>query len=182
MKNIILIVYLVAISMSTFAAKITEDELKLGAQGSVLNKDLYFGDSIILRGNDSLNRLEFSDNGVDFVVPMDLNRAQSVGGVKTFTDLPIFSSGIDVNAASTVDGTLDITGNTSVTGAMGVVGDTTLTGDLTVVSTTDGSQPCPTMTQAQIDALTPTEGECVYNSDTGQLNVYANGVFGAVGS
>ena len=52
------------------------------------------------------------------------------------------------------------------------VTDLNVNGNIQVVSTTESSKPCPSMTEAQRDALTPTIGHCVYNSDALQLNVY----------
>ena len=43
---------------------------------------------------------------------------------------------------------------------------------LIVTSTTQGSKPCPVMSEAQRDALTALVGQCVYNSDALQLNIY----------
>ena len=41
------------------------------------------------------------------------------------------------------------------------------------VSTTQGSRPCPSMTEVQRDAIgTPASGLCVYNTTTNKLNIY----------
>lgn len=54
---------------------------------------------------------------------------------------------------------------------------------LEVQSTTQSSLPCPSMTQVQRDAIaTPTEGSCVYNSDTNVLNIYDGSAWVEVGS
>jgi hypothetical protein len=53
--------------------------------------------------------------------------------------------------------------------------------ELDVVSTTSGSRPCPAMTEAQRDALTPTAGQCVYNTDSLTLNIYNGTLWKAAG-
>lgn len=53
-----------------------------------------------------------------------------------------------------------------------VTGNATINGQLVVASTTEASKPYPTMTEVERDALTPSNGEMIYNSDTSQLNIY----------
>ncbi len=57
----------------------------------------------------------------------------------------------------------------------------TYTGKLVALSTTNGSIPCPGMTQTQRDGLTPANGECVYNSTSLKLNIYDGSVWKDVG-
>jgi hypothetical protein len=59
--------------------------------------------------------------------------------------------------------------------------DLTINGQYNVNSTTLASKPCPVMTQTQRDALTATQGKCVYNSTTTSLNVYNGSTWGSVG-
>lgn len=42
-------------------------------------------------------------------------------------------------------------------------------GAITAASTTAPSHPCPSMTQTQVNALTPSDGDCVINTTTDQL-------------
>jgi len=42
----------------------------------------------------------------------------------------------------------------------------------TVTTTGEASIPCPVMTIIQRDALTPTSGDCVFNDDDDELNIY----------
>jgi hypothetical protein len=42
----------------------------------------------------------------------------------------------------------------------------------TVTTTDEASIPCPVMTIIQRDALTPTSGDCVFNDDDDELNIY----------
>lgn len=42
-------------------------------------------------------------------------------------------------------------------------------------STSEASNPCPPMTQSQIDSATASDGGCVYNTDRKQLNIYDAG-------
>lgn len=52
-----------------------------------------------------------------------------------------------------------------------------VTGQLNVISTTVGSKPCPPMTEAQRDAIaTPSDGDCIYNTDSKSLNTYDTNV------
>lgn len=62
-----------------------------------------------------------------------------------------------------------------------VSGIKTFDGKLVTSSTTNGSIPCPGMTQTQRDALTPANGECVYNSTSLKLNIYDGSVWKDVG-
>lgn len=58
-----------------------------------------------------------------------------------------------------------------------------IAGKLQVQSTTNASLPCPSMTQVQRDAVaSPTEGLCVYNSDSNTLNIYDGTDWVEVGS
>ena len=50
-----------------------------------------------------------------------------------------------------------------------------------LVTTTKASRPCPSMTEAQRDALTPVDGSCVYNQDTLNFNVYNGTIWTTVG-
>jgi hypothetical protein len=61
------------------------------------------------------------------------------------------------------------------------VKDLNVNGSLDVVSTIFGSKPCPIMNEAQRDALTPAQGQCVYNSDSLKLNVYNGTLWKAAG-
>lgn len=42
----------------------------------------------------------------------------------------------------------------------------------TVTTTSEASIPCPPMTAIQRDALTPVDGDCVFNDDDKELNIY----------
>jgi hypothetical protein len=53
----------------------------------------------------------------------------------------------------------------------------TFTGKLVTSSTTNGSIPCPAMTQTQRDLLTASNGECVYNTTTLKLNIYDGSIW-----
>jgi hypothetical protein len=68
-----------------------------------------------------------------------------------------------------------LTGNQSVSGVK------TFTGKIVASSTTNGSIPCPVMTEVQRDAFTPVSGDCVYNSTTLKLNVFDGSVWKDVG-
>ena len=49
-----------------------------------------------------------------------------------------------------------------------------ITQEYSVESTTKASLPCPKMTEAQRDAISPiVSGRCVYNTDTNLLNIYS---------
>jgi hypothetical protein len=58
-----------------------------------------------------------------------------------------------------------------LTGDQSISGKKTFT-QYEAVSTTLASKPCPTMTTAQRNLLTPSAGDCVYNSTTNEQNTY----------
>lgn len=69
-----------------------------------------------------------------------------------------------------------LTGNETVSGVK------TFNGKLIATSTTNGSIPCPVMTQAQRDAIvSPSLGSCITNSNTLTLNIYDGLVWKASG-
>lgn len=71
----------------------------------------------------------------------------------------------DVLESFLENGDLELQGNGT--------GKVQVNGKFSVASTSFGSNPCPTMTEAQRDAIVlPGGGDCVFNSDTQKLNVY----------
>lgn len=75
--------------------------------------------------------------------------------------------GLDSNAQTQLDGKVNNTGNESISGVK------TFTGKIVASSTTNGSQPCPVMTDAEITALaSPSEGDCAFNSTLNNLMTY----------
>lgn len=96
------------------------------------------------------------------------------------------ASGV-VSAQALIDLTTDVTGILPIAnGGTGsatqnfvdlsttqtISGTKTFDGKLVTSSTTEASKPCPLMTEVQRDALTPADGECVYNTDAKKLNTY----------
>ena len=72
---------------------------------------------------------------VDSTVVRDFG-AQSIAGVKTFSNIPVFSSGYTSSGASSVAGTLTVsTGGVAVTGNSSFANDVTISGNLTVSGT-----------------------------------------------
>lgn len=69
-----------------------------------------------------------------------------------------------------------------ITGDQSIAGIKTFTGQIIASTTSNGNRPCPTMTEAQRDAISsPVLGDCVTNSDTSSLNIYDGTAWGAVG-
>jgi hypothetical protein len=59
-----------------------------------------------------------------------------------------------------------------LTGDQSISGVKTHTGKIVASSTANGFRPCPSMTQAQRDATSPSAGDCVYNSTNNKWNIY----------
>jgi len=59
-----------------------------------------------------------------------------------------------------------LTGNQSISGIK------TFTGKIVASTTINGSIPCPVMTQTQRNAFSASQGDCVYNTTSLELNVY----------
>lgn len=80
--------------------------------------------------------------------------------------LPISNGGTGSSSQNFVDLTTD----------QSISGVKTFTDQYVAVSTTKGMRPCPVMTEVQRDAISsPSEGDCVVNSDTNRVNFYLNG-------
>lgn len=71
-----------------------------------------------------------------------------------------------INSKAADSSVVKLTGDQSISGVK------TFTGKTVASSTTNGFTPCPVMTQAQRDALTPSSGDCVYNSTSLKWNIY----------
>ena len=57
-----------------------------------------------------------------------------------------------------------------------------VTGGLDVSGVTSSSTPCNKMTELDRDALTPTEGKCIYNTDTKVWNIYEGSIWKEAGA
>jgi len=94
-------------------------------------------------------------------------------GVSVDNTLPRFdgtTGGLIQSSSVTISDT-DVIGN--ITGVAVGAAAPAASSILDTISTTQGTRPCPTMTEAQRDAIAaPASGLCVYNSDTDKLNVY----------
>lgn len=96
-----------------------------------------------------------------------IDLAAEVSGV-----LPIANGG----TGSATQNFLDLTTDQSATGIKN------FQGKLTTESTTNGSIPCPKMTEAERDLIgAPVSGDCVYNLTSLSLNVYNGSAWGSVG-
>ena len=117
----------------------------------------------------------------------DINVDITAGRLDELSDLTILGGTqgsvtfLDANALITEDNTnffWDDTNNRLGIGTNTPSVDLDVAGEiastkLTVSSTTEGSTPCPSMTEAQRDAIgAPAQGECVYNSDDDEINLY----------
>lgn len=76
--------------------------------------------------------------------------------------------GVTSSIQPQLDGTVKTTGNQNISDTK------TFTGKIVASSTSNGSQPCPVMTEAQRDLISsPANGDCVYNSTAGTINIYS---------
>lgn len=74
---------------------------------------------------------------------------------------------ISTAAQTALNAKVSTSGNESISGTK------TFTGKIVSSSTSNGSTPCPVMTQTQRDAISsPSNGDCVFNSTSSKLNVY----------
>jgi hypothetical protein len=113
---------------------------------------------------------------------------QSIAGNKTFTG-NINLSALTGNCVLRSDGSdnltcggFDIDNSGNLTGVDGIFsGSVNANLILEMVSTTKASKPCPEMTTAQRDALTPVNGSCIYNSTTLSYQFYNGTSWGDVG-
>lgn len=105
--------------------------------------------------------------------------AGASGQVAYFSATNTLTSGTGL----TYDGTdLSVTAGIEA-GTVGVGGSVDTSSILDTVSTTKGTRPCPSMTEAQRDLIgTPATGLCVYNTDDDELNIYTGAAWEAVGS
>jgi hypothetical protein len=78
---------------------------------------------------------------------------------------PTFTGNVTINGNITATGSIS-TGGGSFTGNVNINGNITTTGTVTAgsISTSGGSFKLPVLTQAEINALTPTNGDLVYNT------------------
>ena len=60
------VVLLLLFALASFGAKITDDVLKLGQPGSVLDKDINLGSTRVIRSNETSGKLEFTNDGAIF--------------------------------------------------------------------------------------------------------------------
>lgn len=111
----------------------------------------------------------------------------AVGGIKRFSENSIlfgigntvrsivFDYGNDPSAAKiTVDPlSPEFVFNKKISGnELDMSGNVNVSGKLRTLGVANGSRPCPILTTIERDALTPEEGDCVYNSDDQTYNLY----------
>jgi hypothetical protein len=80
-----------------------------------------------------------------------------------------------LNLKANDNAVVKLTGNQSISGVK------TFTGKIVASTTINGSIPCPVMTQTQRDAFTASQGDCVYNTTSLQLNIYDGTVWKSAG-
>jgi len=116
--------------------------------------------------------------------------AQYWRGDKTFQTLDKAAVGLgnvdntsDLNKPISTATQTALNGKVGTTGNESISGNKTFTGKLITSTTSNGSIPCPVMTQTQRDAIvSPVEGDCVFNSTTDKTNVYSGTAWIVVGS
>lgn len=93
-----------------------------------------------------------------------------------------YLSGTTSNVQDQIDEKANDTDAVHLTGNESISGIKTFTGRLETSSTTNASLPCPVMTQAQRDLIaSPVVGDCVYNNDTDQSNIYDGSIWKSMG-
>lgn len=93
-----------------------------------------------------------------------------------------YLSGASSNIQDQIDGKANDADAVHLTGDESIAGVKTLTGKLVTSSTVNASIPCPVMTQTQRDAIvSPSVGDCVFNSDTSLSNIYDGAIWKAMG-
>lgn len=91
--------------------------------------------------------------------------------------------GSEILGNATIGGTLGVTGNTTLSGTLGIGGNPDSSAVFDMTSTTKGSRPCPSMTEAQRDAISsPATGLCVFNTDTATYNAFDGSDWKEMGS
>jgi hypothetical protein len=146
------------LKVDTLTPSVTNGDLTLSRDGT--------GDIVF----DTYNGLLKAASGVVSAGQADLT--SEVTGI-----LPLANGG----TGSATQNFVDLTTAQSVAGNKTLTGSTDIQNRFTVTTTSNSSIPCPKMTEAQRDVLaTPTSGDCVFNTDTDQLNIYAAGAWGIV--
>ncbi len=160
-------------------------DLNAGAEGSLKLEDAVGGEYLAFKapttltgsqtftlpdGDGSVNQI-LQTNGLgtlswvnqgtsfDFTASNDnrLIRSDAVGANE------IQESGITVDDSDNITGVANLSAN-----------------KLSAISTTDASHPCPSMTEVERDALTPSSGDCVDNITAGQFERYDGSSWGAI--
>lgn len=104
---------------------------------------------------------QFSNDGVGF------------NDFASSSDLSDYVLTIDLN--TTLTGYVDLTSSQTISGAK------SFTGQFITTSTTNGNRPCPVMLESERDAIaSPSEGDCIINSNTSNLNFYLSGAWGEI--
>jgi len=143
---------------------------------TALNNDFVMissGGAIVEDSNVSTTELGYLDN-VTSNIQTQLNaKLESVDLTSDVTGiLPIANGG----TGSATQNFVDLTTNQSIAGVK------TFTEQYVAVSTTNGSRPCPVMTETQKNNISaPSEGDCVVDSTNAEVNYYLDGEWTQVG-
>jgi hypothetical protein len=163
-------------SESTSRAVLIDGSGQVKASSTVSDTELSYLDGL----SASLTSLL---SGKENTISLTANRAvQSSGAgvleVSSVTSTELgYVSGVTSGIQSQLGAKLSTTGNESASGTK------TFTGKLVTSTTSNGSIPCPVMTQGQRDAIvSPVEGDCIYNSSSDKTNVYTGSAWIVVGS
>lgn len=116
------------LASATLTATVVQDAIELGTDTTGA-----YVKSISLASSSGLSMTQTTANTESNVITqlkvdssvVRTSGDQSIGGVKTFSNTPIFSAGFDSNSDSTIDGKLTVTGDTVLNGNLTVTGTTT---------------------------------------------------------
>ena len=103
--------------------------------------------------------------------------ASPLGNIDDVQATSVSASDIQTGTFGATSGTITTLGSTTVNGG-------TINGSkIAITSTSDSSNPCPSMSEAQRDLIgSPAVGSCVYNTDALAFNVYDGTVWKPLGS
>jgi hypothetical protein len=157
---------LLAITTTVFAQRtqtINADCLRMGLDGICIDK----AEFETLSGATANIQYQIDQIGEELDLKADSSGLTNVDN----------TSDLNKPISTATQSALDLKANDSdvvhKTGDESISGTKTFTGKLVASSTTNGSNPCPVMTEAQRDLIaSPVNGECVFNSTSSALNIY----------
>jgi hypothetical protein len=153
---------LILFVLASCSRSIVDNTLKLGTgvpADTIIESSQGAANNPQIKYNFTSGTWQFSDDGTTFVE---------------------YANASDISTA--LGDYVTLTTSQTISGAKTFSGVTTLN-QMVAVSTTEGSHPAPTMTEAQRDLISGmSAGDMVFNSDSGKLNYYDGAAWEEVGS